>query len=69
MSEIFLRSQVVSLREAGFTYAQIKQRTGKGRNYVRRWVRRHQEQGSVERKQGSGRPKMLTDLVLQQVSY
>ena len=29
-------------------------RTGNGRNYVRRWVRRHQEQGSVENKAPAG---------------
>lgn len=64
MSEIYERLEVVALWNAGFSYAQIEEQTGKKRSYVRRWVRRHRDAGSVERKTGSGRPSKLTPEVL-----
>ena len=67
MSEIYQRLEVVALWNAEYSYAQIEAQTGKGRSYVYRWVQRHKQLGSVERKVGSGRPQKLTYEVLAKV--
>lgn len=67
MTEIYQRLEVVALWNAGYSYAQIEEQTGKGKCYVYRWVQRHKQLGSVERKVGSGRPQKLTPEVLQEV--
>ena len=60
----FVRSQVVALKAAGFSYAQITEQTGKPKSFIERWVKRQKRTGGVKRKKGSGRPKKLTTEVL-----
>jgi transposase len=67
MTATYQRLEVVALWNAGYSYSQIEDQTGKGKSYVYKWVQRHEQVGSVERQVGSGRPQKLTPEVLEEV--
>lgn len=65
----FPRAQVIALKEAGFSFSEITQRTGKSKSFVQRWLSRRATTGDLKRKKGSGRSKKLTSNVLDQVKH
>ena len=55
------RLAVVKARLAGESYSGIKNKFGKNRLFVIRWVKRYQQSGSVEDVPRSGRPPKLSE--------
>ena len=54
------RGAIVHLSIAGKSVAEIAEQMGCSRKTVQRWIERHDETGDIKRKQGSGRPRKVT---------
>jgi transposase len=53
--------QVVTLFKEGYSHREIAEKIGKGKSYVTKTLKRYNETGTIDRKAGSGRPKLLSE--------
>ena len=62
------RQKVVTLRLQGLTYKAIKQSTGKDKKYVKRWIKRWNETGSIKDAPHSGRKSKFSNTLKKKVT-
>jgi len=58
-----LLGKILALSEAGYTQAQIAEKTGVSQSAVSRCLKRHQDHGPITHRGGNGRPAALSEVM------